>query len=62
MISCLVHDIDHPGVNSDYLIKCGSALALQFPYKNVLEQMHWHNAKRIFDEVRACVRDDISQC
>ena len=38
MISCLVHDIDHPGVNSDYLIKSGSSLALQFPYKNVLEQ------------------------
>jgi hypothetical protein len=36
MISCLVHDIDHPGVNSDYLIKTGSALALKFPYRNVL--------------------------
>ena len=31
MVACLVHDIHHPGVNSDYLIKSGSALALQFP-------------------------------
>jgi len=50
MVSCLVHDIDHPGVNSDFLIKSGSALALKFPYKNVLEQMHWFNAKQMFED------------
>jgi hypothetical protein len=50
LISCLVHDIDHPGVNSDYLIKTGSALALKFPYRNVLEHMHWFNAKKLFQE------------
>lgn len=60
MISCLVHDIDHPGVNSDYLIKSGSSLALQFPYKNVLEQMHWHNAKKIFDEEHTDILEGIS--
>ena len=41
MIACLVHDIEHPGVTSDYMIKSGSEVALMFPYENVLEQMHW---------------------
>jgi high affinity cGMP-specific 3',5'-cyclic phosphodiesterase 9 len=50
MISCLVHDVQHPGVNSDFLIKSGSDLALKFPYKNVLEQMHWFTAQQLFKE------------
>lgn len=50
MISCLVHDVQHPGVNSDFLIKSGSELALQFPYKNVLEQMHWYTAQQMFKD------------
>ena len=50
MISCLVHDLDHPGVSSDFLIKSGSMLALQFPTKNVLEQMHFDQARLILLE------------
>eukprot|EP00802_Teleaulax_amphioxeia_P002778 Tamp_02781.p1 GENE.Tamp_02781~~Tamp_02781.p1 ORF type:complete len:782 (+),score=133.68 Tamp_02781:66-2348(+) len=50
MISCLVHDIEHPGVNSDYLIKTGSTLALKFPYRNVLEHMHSYHAKKLFQD------------
>ena len=50
MISCLVHDLDHPGVSSDFLVKSGSMLALQFPTKNVLEQMHFDQARSILLE------------
>ena len=50
MISCLVHDLDHPGVSSDFLVKSGSMLALQFPTKNVLEQMHFDQARLILLE------------
>ena len=53
MISCLVHDLDHPGVSSDFLVKSGSMLALQFPTKNVLEQMH-------FDQARLILLEDVT--
>jgi hypothetical protein len=51
MVSCLVHDLDHPGVTSDFLIKSGSTLALTFPERNLLEQMHWSFAKQILSDV-----------
>eukprot|EP00960_Hanusia_phi_P045227 757099-Hanusia_phi.AAC.3 len=36
LIACLTHDLSHPGVNSDFLIKSASPIALQFPFSNVI--------------------------
>jgi len=52
LIACLTHDLSHPGVNSDFLIKSASPIALQFPFSNVLEQMHWNEASSLFEEGR----------
>ncbi|EKX50309.1 hypothetical protein GUITHDRAFT_151277 [Guillardia theta CCMP2712] len=52
LIACLTHDLSHPGVNSDFLIKSASPIALQFPFSNVLEQMHWDEARSLFEEGR----------
>ena len=62
MISCLVHDLDHPGVSSDFLIKSGSMLALQFPTKNVLEQMHFDQARLILLEGATDILVNLEAC
>lgn len=40
LIACLCHDMNHPGVNSEFLIKSASPLALKYPQANCLEAFH----------------------
>eukprot|EP00960_Hanusia_phi_P046530 757890-Hanusia_phi.AAC.3 len=37
LITCLCHDLFHPGVNSDFLIKSAAPMALEFPAPNVTQ-------------------------
>lgn len=50
LLSVLVHDLDHPGVNSDFLIKSASPIAINYPTPNVLEHMHWDRATRLLED------------
>ncbi len=40
LVAALCHDLDHPGVNNDFLIKTGSEMALLYNHQSVLENMH----------------------
>jgi len=40
LVATLCHDITHPGVNSDFLIKTADPMALKFPTPNCLELHH----------------------
>mmetsp|Transcript_1785 Transcript_1785/g.3717 ORF Transcript_1785/g.3717 Transcript_1785/m.3717 type:complete len:732 (+) Transcript_1785:98-2293(+) len=40
LVSTLCHDINHPGVNSDFLIKTADPMAIKFPTSNCLELHH----------------------
>ena len=46
-LTMLVHDMEHPGLNSQYLIASGSPIALEFEAPSVLENMHWARAKAL---------------
>jgi cGMP-dependent 3',5'-cyclic phosphodiesterase len=42
LISCLCHDMYHPGVNGDFLIKSANPLALKYP--QVIYSKRWNLA------------------
>jgi len=54
LITCLCHDLFHPGVNSDFLIKSAAPMALEFPAPNVLEHMHWNATKKLLQSGSDC--------
>jgi len=58
-LTMLVHDLEHPGVNSQFLIASASPLALEFAAPNVLENMHWARAKAL---LRKGADTDILEC
>jgi hypothetical protein len=48
LVSAAVHDLGHPGGNSDNLVDMGDIRALVFNAKSVLENMHAMNAFLLF--------------
>merc|ERR1719183_1313885 len=46
MISALCHDLEHPGVNNQFLVKSKSSLAALYKKESVLEK---HHAFRAFE-------------
>ena len=40
VVACIIHDINHPGVNNAYLWKTGDDLAILYNDASVLENMH----------------------
>jgi hypothetical protein len=50
LVAAMLHDIDHPGVNNDFLIKSADPLAIKFPTPNVLERHHWGLCEKLLME------------
>jgi hypothetical protein len=50
LVAAMLHDIDHPGVNNDFLIKSADPLARKFPTPNVLERHHWGECEKLLEE------------
>ncbi|RKP21712.1 HD-domain/PDEase-like protein [Rozella allomycis CSF55] len=46
-VACLVHDVDHPGLNNNFLIASKSELAILYNDKSVLESHHASVAFRL---------------
>ncbi|RUO96827.1 hypothetical protein BC936DRAFT_141402 [Jimgerdemannia flammicorona] len=49
LFGAIIHDIGHPGVKSDFLIKVGATEALMFNGRNVLENYHLSLAFGLLD-------------
>jgi hypothetical protein len=46
LVACLGHDVGHEGLNNGYYVKNKSAVALDYSYIGVLEQMHLSRTMR----------------
>jgi high affinity cGMP-specific 3',5'-cyclic phosphodiesterase 9 len=51
MISALVHDIDHPGYNNQFMIHTKNTIAEKYNYISVLENHHINIAFNILDKI-----------
>jgi hypothetical protein len=47
LLSCLVHDVDHPGNTNGFEVNCGSELAIRYNDQSVLENHHCSTAFRL---------------
>lgn len=50
IIACCIHDVGHPGVNNDFLVKSGNKQAFIYKDKSVNENMHFHIALGILQD------------
>lgn len=50
IISCCIHDVGHPGVNNDFLVKTGHEQAFFYDNNSVNENMHVRIAFEILQE------------
>jgi len=57
IIAAAIHDVAHPGVNNDFLVKTQDTLALQYNDRSVLERYHAATAFSIMKDVGAHLLD-----
>jgi len=50
LITCIIHDFEHPGLNNNYLIAVEHELALLYNDKNVLENHHVAQSMRLMQQ------------
>ncbi|EFC43469.1 predicted protein, partial [Naegleria gruberi] len=61
LLSGLTHDIDHPGVNNNFLIMTEDELAYRYNDKSVLENYHAFNAFKIMQKDEFNVLDGLTE-
>ncbi|KAG2377422.1 hypothetical protein C9374_009333 [Naegleria lovaniensis] len=61
LVSGLTHDIDHPGVNNNFLIATEDELAYRYNDKSVLENYHAFNAFKILQKDECNFLDGLSE-
>ena len=61
LVSGLTHDIDHPGVNNNYLIATEDELAYRYNDKSVLENYHAFNAFKMLQKDELNILEGLSE-
>lgn len=55
MVAAAIHDVGHPGVNNEFMVKTQSALALQYNDRSVLEHFHAATAFALMKDTGAAL-------
>lgn len=61
LLSCIVHDFKHPGLNNSYLINSGNEIAVKYNDNSVLEQYHISSAFKVISKPNSNIFVNISK-
>ena len=61
LLSCVVHDFKHPGLNNSYLINSGNEIAVKYNDTSVLEQYHISSAFKVISKPNSNIFVNISK-